>query len=54
MYGVTDQHFFLFFVYQVMIVEKHISHSLLTSYWVMSDDINDNKRKRPEAKNKNT
>ena len=25
--------------YQVMTVEKHISHSLLTSYWVMSDDI---------------
>ena len=29
------------------------SHSLLTSYWVMSDDIHDNKRKRPEAKKKN-
>ena len=25
--------------YQMMTVEKHISHSLLTSYWVMSDDM---------------
>ena len=40
--------------YQVMTVEKRISYSPLTSYWVMSDDTHDNKRKRPGAKNKNT
>ena len=40
--------------YQVMTVKKHISHSPLTSYWAMSDDIHDNKRKRPGAKNKSS